>query len=122
MDKEIHDFYIKYPQHPRYLEDEIEEENSVEVLINQLEVLLFTNRGEVFGLPDFGANIPYWLWKTNVSAQVIEDDIRNQISKWIPDLDVVGYTLRVEIQQGTVQDIGLITITVGEKEIEAIYR
>jgi hypothetical protein len=95
MTIDFKDFYIRYKGHPRYKSDELIEDDVINVIIQKYEVMLFTNKGEVMGLPDFGADLVLLLNETRVSATYVEEIITKQISTYIPELDNMNYTLRV---------------------------
>lgn len=90
------DFYIGYPGHPRFRNAEIIEDEVVRVIIQKYEMVLFTNKGELLGDPNFGANLTALLHETRVSAEAVEAEIRAQISDYISELDTIDYELRVE--------------------------
>lgn len=90
------DFYIGYPGHPRFRNAEIIEDEVVRVIIQKYEMILFTNKGDLLGDPNFGANLTALLHETRVSAETVEAEIRAQISDYISELDTIEYELRVE--------------------------
>lgn len=90
------DFYIGYPGHPRFRTPELIEDDVIRVIIQKYEMVLFTNKGELLGDPNFGANLPELLHQTRLSAEVIEGDIRAQIADYIPEIDTIEYELKVE--------------------------
>jgi len=92
---DFRDFYIRYQGHPRYKSDLIIEDDIVSVMIQKYEMILFTNQGEVLGLPDFGCNLEDLLFQTKVSSAFVEDRIRKQITTYIPELDGMNYRLSV---------------------------
>ena len=49
--KDVKDFVIRYPGHPKYDPNRIIEDDDVEVIVQKLEMLLFTTKGE-FQLED----------------------------------------------------------------------
>lgn len=91
------DFYILYPDHPMYSPLEIIEDDVVRVIIQKYEMILFTNKGELFGDANFGADLTRLLYETRLSAESIEANIRLQIVDYIEEIDNVGYELSVEI-------------------------
>jgi hypothetical protein len=93
------DFYIKYPGHPNFQSSKFIEDEVVSVVVQKYEMILFTNKGELLGDPNFGADLPNLLFETLLSAPAIEADIRAQIADYIPELDSVEYTLTVEINE-----------------------
>lgn len=90
------DFYICYPGHPMFRNAEVIEDDVVKVIIQKYEMIIFTNKGEVLGEPNFGASLTELLHETRLSAESIEGDIRAQIADYIPEIDQVGYELSVE--------------------------
>lgn len=89
------DFYIKYQGHPKYNSNVIIEQDIINVVIQKYELLLFTNKGEVLGEPDFGADLEKYLFQTRVSATFVEDEINRQIVRYIPELIEMNYRLEV---------------------------
>lgn len=93
------DFNIKYPGHPSYKSAQFIEDDTVRVIIQKYEMIIFTNKGELLGDPNFGCDLPVLLFETYLSAEAIEADIRAQISDYISELDGVNYGLTVEINE-----------------------
>lgn len=90
------DFYIGYPGHPRFREPEIIEDDVIRVVIQKYEMIIFTNKGELLGDPNFGADLPALLHQTRLSAEAIEADIISQITEYISEIDGIEYELTVE--------------------------
>ena len=64
--RDVKDLVIRYPGHPKYQPDRIIEDDEIEVIVQKLEMILFTNKGEVLGDIDIGVN--------NCSGNVIIND------------------------------------------------
>jgi hypothetical protein len=90
------DFYICYPGHPMFSNVELIEDDVVKVIIQKYHMIIFTNKGEVLGEPNFGADLTLLLHETKLSAESVEGDIRAQIADYIPEIDQIGYELSVE--------------------------
>lgn len=90
------DFYIGYPGHPRFRDLELIEDDLVRVIIQKYEMIIFTNKGELLGDTNFGADLTALLHETKLSAASIEADIRAQISDYIPEIEGIEYQLTVE--------------------------
>ena len=118
---DFRDFYIKYNGHPRYVSDEIIEDDVVNVIIQKYEMLLFTNKGEVLGEPGLGCDLLMLLNETRVAANYVEDTIRKQISKYIPELDNMNYSLKIVFTEDTenYQDIMYIYFQLADYEVFA---
>lgn len=90
------DFYIGYPGHPKFRNSEIIEDDTIRVIVQKYEMIIFTNKGDVFGDPNFGGDLYLLLHETRLSAQAIEEDIKDQIDKYIPEISNISYFLMVE--------------------------
>jgi hypothetical protein len=62
-------------------------------------MIIFTNKGDVFGFPDLGANLEELLFETRLSQDYIEGVIKNQIDEYIPEISDINYTLSVNIYE-----------------------
>jgi hypothetical protein len=91
------DFYIGYPGHPRFTDSKLIEDDVVRVIIQKYEMIIFTNKGEVFGDPDFGGDLPFLLHQTKLSAETIKKDLLSQIVDYIPEILDIDFSLNVEI-------------------------
>lgn len=119
--RDIRDFYITWVGHPRYNDSEIIVEDAIRVIINKIEMCLFTNKGEFIGDVDFGCDLPLYLWQTNVSVDFIRNVIQSQFDKYIPELKNYNSTLNVRITEGTLEDILIIDITINELSVNAVF-
>lgn len=90
------DFYIGYPGHPRFRDPGLIEDDVIRVIVQKYEMVIFTNKGDLLGDPNFGSNLPELLHQTRLSAEVIEGDIRAQIADYIPEIAEIDYDLKVE--------------------------
>jgi hypothetical protein len=119
--KDVKDLVIRYPGHPKYQEGRIVEDDEVEVIVQKLEMILFTNRGEVLGNPNIGANLEYYLWQTRVTTGTLKKKIEEQISTFIPELIQLGYTLSVDLYEGQLRDILYLNFVIKGYNIDFIY-
>lgn len=119
---DIRDFNIRGKNHPKYSSTRVLEDRTIEFVVQKLENVLFTNKGDVLGDPDFGANLEYYLWSTSVPVGKIEQQIKNQIEIYIPELKTFQYTLAVEIYEGTVRDILQVNIKIKDTKVNFVVR
>lgn len=119
---DIRDFNIRGKDHPKYSSTRVLEDRTIEFVVQKLENVLFTNKGDVLGDPDFGANLEFYLWSTNVPVGKIEQQIREQIEIYIPELKTFQYTLAVEIYEGTVRDILQVNIKIKDTKVNFVVR
>ncbi len=119
--KDVRDFYITWDGHPRYKDDEIIVEDVIRVIINKIEMVLFTNKGEFIGDLDFGADLTFYLWQTTVSTEYIKGIIQEQFDKYIPELQNYNYTINLDMMEGTYSDILVVNITLNNYNINAVF-
>ncbi len=93
------DFYIIFPGHPRFNDTKIIEDEVIRVIIQKWEMIIFTNRGELFYDPNFGGDLTKYLHETRLSAETIESSLRGQINRYIGELESLTYTLQVNIYE-----------------------
>ena len=113
------DFYIGYPGHPRFRDPELIEDDVIRVIIQKYEMIIFTNKGEVFGDPNFGGDLEKLLHETKVSAKVVENDLRDQIIEYIPEIRDIAYELSVSFYQDpeNYQDVMEIFFKISEYDV-----
>jgi hypothetical protein len=89
------DFYLGYPGHPRFVDKALIEDDIIRVIVQKWEMILFTNKGEVFFETEFGGDLPYYLHETRLSSTTIEGDLKQQIGSYIPEISGIDYILTV---------------------------
>lgn len=116
------DFYIKGKNDPLYDENAIETKTKLDLIISKLYMILLTNKGDVFGDNNFGADIPKYLWKTRFPAGTIENNIIEQILLYVPELKKNDYKVNVYIIPGSHQDIGIIEIDLFVTGVSILFK
>jgi hypothetical protein len=99
MSIDFKDFYILYEGHPRFNDIQMIEDDIVRVIIQKWEMVIFTNKNELFFEPDFGGDLVKYLHETRLSAEAIESSLRNQIRLYIPEVESTTYTLEVNFYE-----------------------
>ena len=116
----IKDFNIRGKKHPKYNDRRIIEDRPIEFIVQKLENILFTNQGDVLGDPNFGANLEYYLWSTNVPATKIEKQIQEQIDTYLDELNKYDYEFSVDLYQGTVRDILYVNFRIRDVDVNFV--
>jgi hypothetical protein len=116
---DFRDHYIGYPGHPKFQINKIVEEDALRVIVQKYEMLIFTNKGELLGDPDFGCDLLLLLHQTKISAQGVKTLIRQQVDKYIPEINQTNYKLDVKIFQDPerFQDVMQIDFQISESEV-----
>jgi phage baseplate assembly protein W len=115
------DHYIGYPGHPKFQLNKIIEDDALRVIVQKYEMIIFTNKGELLGDPDFGCDLILLLHQTKISAQGVKSTIQKQIRKYIPELDLTNYGLEVKIFEDPerYQEVMQIDFKISELEVSA---
>lgn len=118
---DFRDFYIKYKDHPSYSQYEIIEDDVLNVIVQKYEMILFTNKGEVLGDPNFGADLLLLLHETKVSSEFVEGEIISQINIYIPEINNFTYSVKVVFSQDNenFQDVMFIYFEISDYTIYA---
>lgn len=119
--KDVKDLVIRYPGHPKYEPDRIVEDDEVQVIVQKLEMILFTNKGEVLGDTNMGCNLEYYLWQTKITMGNLKSKIEEQIGIYIPELITLGYTLNIYLYEGALRDILNLDFVIKGYNIEFVF-
>ena len=122
MVSDVKDFNIRYPNHPKYVSTKLVEDDPMEVIAQKLEMILYTNKGEILSDPDLGADLEFYLWSTSVPIEFIKMELVSQINKFIPELNNMLYQLNLELYKGTDKDILYINFNLSDKNIQFIFQ
>jgi len=117
------DLTIRYSGHPKYSTNRIIEDRLIEVILQKLEMLLFTWEDEVLGEDSlgFGLSLEKYLWQTKVSNIILKSKITKSISRWIPELDKIGYELELKLFEGTARDIMELNFTIKGYNVTYVF-
>lgn len=121
---DFRDHYIGYEGHPKFQVNRIVTDDAIRVIIQKYEMILFTNKGELLGDPDFGCDLPILLYETKISAKATRSLIVEQIDKYIPEMNNTDYQLEVSFLDDPerYQSVMLVQLTIKDYEIQAIIR
>lgn len=121
--RDFTDFYIKYPGHPSFNDSNLIEDEIVRVIVQKYESILFTNKGEVLGDPNFGGDLERLLHKTKVSSRYVEKNLNDQIAQYIPELNGIPYELNVSFEPNpnNYSDIMFIDFKLKDVEVNAYF-
>jgi hypothetical protein len=116
------DHYIGYNGHPRFIINKIIEDDVIRVIVQKYEMILFTNKGELLGDPDFGCDLPKILFQTRISAQNVKRIIQTQIERYISEIAETSYQLDVNIfnDPERFQEVMIIDFKISDIEVNAV--
>jgi len=112
------DIYLKIPSDPNYSSREIEVEDRLFNFVQYIEMILTTQKGEVFGDPELGANLEAYLWNTSITAATIKNEIISQIIKYCGFSAVdIPYDVDVSFIKGEITDTILVDIVIDGQKV-----
>lgn len=119
---DFRELYIGYKGHPRFTINKIIVDDIIRVIVQKYEMILFTNKGELFGDPDFGCDLERLLFETKISAFAVKKIIKQQIAEYITELTNINYSLEVKFEEDpeNYQDVMIINFTLADYEVLAI--
>lgn len=115
------DFYILYQGQPKYDSTELIEDELLRVIIQKYQMILFTNKGEVLGDPNFGANLEEILFEFKVSEDYVKTVIYEQIQTYIPEMLGLSFNIAIVFVQDpeNFQEVMFVNLTVADYDIVA---
>ena len=79
----LRDIYAIPNAEGRYKDGVLEVNNELDEIIQQVDCLLFTRKGEVLMMPDFGCDLHKYLFDTTLNKNAIKFMIESQINSFI---------------------------------------
>lgn len=79
----LKDIYAIPNAEGRYKDGVMEIKNELDEIIQQVDCLLFTRKGEVLMMPDFGCDLHKYLFETNWNKSAIKHMVETQINTYI---------------------------------------
>lgn len=114
----INDIYSRGPSENKYAPETIDVTDGLSQLILKIENVLFSRKGDVLGVPDFGCNLEDLLFSIVLNEAVIQQKIANQIQTYcLPNSDMYGIDVRVTFFTTEGRNGALVDIYVNENRV-----
>ena len=115
----IREIYTRTPDDPNFVPGVLDYSNEMESIISQIRMLLGTKEGDVMGAYNFGVDLTYLVFKTNVNALDLKQKILDQIISYVHVGPNVSLDINIEFgQSGYGYDIAVVDIIInGNKAI-----
>lgn len=115
------DIYLRIPTDPNYDDTQIEVEDRLFNFVQMVEMILTTNKGEIFGSPNLGANLEAYLWNPNVSASTIKSEINRQIMEYcVEGIKDIPYSIDINFIKGAITDSMIVDIIIDGTKVLGI--
>jgi len=112
----ISEFWFRDPSDPRHRSDKIETGSELEMVLNQIRMILLTNKGEVLGNYNLGLDLESHLFETGFRGDTIRKEFLAQIQHYIKN---TSYNIDVEFDFSTdgVKDTIYLYITLNKQRV-----
>lgn len=90
------ELYIKTNGDPNYDPTKLQSDSRIAILLAQIDVILFTRRGEVIGSPALGCNLEDLVYSLNYNDSQIKNEIESQLARYVPLAAEMNVTVDVE--------------------------
>ncbi len=88
---------------------------SLDLFLQELDIVFRTAKGSVFGNRDFGNSTERLLWKTTFNDSYVKVSIAEEIKKSCFMHEYYNWTVDVKLLRGSHRDIALIDIVIQDK-------
>ena len=106
------EFYISSINDPNFDPAKLQSVDEIAQLLTQLEVVLFTRKGEVLGIPNLGCNLEDLIFELNYNSSQIQNEIATQLSLFVPLADKYKVVTTVDFLSGPDRDAIFIDLVI----------
>ena len=115
------ELYIKAIGDPNFDADQLQTDEDIQLLLTQIETLIFTNKGEVMGNPEFGLNIEDYVYSFRYNDTMLQSMITSEISRYVPLSYKYPVNVNVEFTSETERNMVFIDITIDNRYGIGLY-
>ena len=109
------EFYIKELGDPNFQRGILQQDHELNIMTTQIETILFTRKGSILGIPDFGANLEDYIYTFRFNDYQIRNEINNQITKHVPLSNKYKVAIDVNFTEETTRYVMFLSITIDAK-------
>lgn len=106
------ELYIKAVGDPNFNDSQMQADEEIQMLLTQIETLIFTSKGDVLGNPDFGLNIEDYVYSFRYNDTMLQGVIQEAIDRYVPLAGKFPVNVGVEFTQETERNMVFIDITI----------
>lgn len=108
----LQEIYCREKEDKNAIPGLLDHSNVYEAVLTKLRMILMTEKGSVFGCPEFGAGVETYVFSTDCPAEDIKQAINDQIALFVPEINTFKITVDVNFQKGESSDICYIDIKI----------
>jgi len=115
------EFYIKDIGDPGYDVNTLQVDEEIGMLLTQIEMCLFTKKGDVLGAVNFGANLEDYVYSFMYNDGMLKGVITDQFDTYIPLAKKYNTTVSVDFLSQTEKNVVFIDITIDNRYKIEVY-
>lgn len=115
------ELYIKSIGDPNFRYDQMQVDEEIQLLLTQIETLIFTTKGDVMGAPDFGLNLEDYVYSFMYNDDMLKGLVSSAISQYIPLASKYPINVSVEYTSETERNAVYIDIIIDNKYGIGLY-
>lgn len=96
------ELYIKTNGDPNYDPEKLQSDSRTATLLAQIDVILFTRKGEVLGEPGLGCNLEDLVFSLSYNDTQIQSVIEEQLARYVPLAAIMNVTVDVEFDTSSI--------------------
>ena len=104
------ELYIKSLGDPNFQYDQLQVDEEIQMMLTQIETLIFTAKGDVMGAPEFGLNLEDYVYSFMYNDDMLKGLVSNAISNFIPLSN--KYPVEVNVEYTTQSDRNAVYIDI----------
>lgn len=119
----IHDIFAFTPEETQFDPTKIEINDELTEIIQQINVILTTEKGSVLGSPDFGVDLEKYLFQdVSHNSRYIESEINFQIKNFVSAAQTYEISSKVSFQRISNEDYMMVVdIYIDSKKVASVY-
>lgn len=115
------EFYIKNIEDPGFDQNSIQIDEELNMLTTQIEMCLFTRKGEVLGDAEFGANLEDYVYSLQYNDSMLKNVIEDQFNRYIPLAKKYNTRVSVDFLSREAVNVAFVDITIDDKYRLEVY-
>ena len=109
------ELYSKIAGDVGYVENVLELHDDISILIQEIEVILFTKKHDVIGYKGLGSDLEELIFSLNASAGDVESIVAKQIEDYCPAARRYRVDTTCKFYKGTAEDIAVLDIVIDNR-------
>jgi hypothetical protein len=117
------EIYCRNVNDPSFRPRQLETGSELEALLTKIRMIIFTQKGEILGVPSMGLSLEEHLFDLSANTAQIQNTFYGQLASFVPEAGKYNVEIEVKFQAGEVRDLCFIDIYIdGSKFIGVLAK